>query len=232
MKGVLFITAALLVASLGLAQIPQTVSYQGLLTDASGTPVPDGTYALTFRLYDVPTGGTALWTETQPVEVSSGVMNVTLGAIIPLALPFDRQYWLGIAVGTEPEMMPRVPLTSSPYAFAARGVYGTANIFPATGSVGIGVYSPSASLEVAGDMIVRVAPDAGAVEPSTKLLIHGADGHLLTKTVREVALQGPPGPQGPEGPQGPPGPQGEKGERGEPGPQGIQGPKGDHGEMG
>ncbi|MBC7186049.1 MAG: hypothetical protein H5U38_03340, partial [Calditrichaeota bacterium] len=204
-KVTLFLAVFVMVAAaVGQAQIPQTMSYQGLLTDASGNPVPDGTYALTFRLYDVPTGGTALWTETQPVVVSGGVMNVTLGAIIPLSLPFDRQYWLGIAVGTEPELMPRIQLTSSPYAFAARGVYGTGNVFPATGSVGVGVTSPGATLEVAGDMIVRVARDAGTVEPGTKLLIHGADGHLLTKTVREVALQGPPGPQGPEGPQGPP----------------------------
>jgi hypothetical protein len=39
------------------ADIPPTVSFQGLLRDPSGMIVPNGDYDLTFRLYDVATGG-------------------------------------------------------------------------------------------------------------------------------------------------------------------------------
>jgi len=63
----------LLLAPLSLGQVPKLISYQGVLTDASGTVVPDGNYNLTFKLYDVATGGTPLWTEVQSVAVSKGI---------------------------------------------------------------------------------------------------------------------------------------------------------------
>ncbi len=103
----------------GLAQIPRTIGYQGVLTDASGSAVPDGDYSLTFRLYDVRTGGSPLWEEGQVVAVAKGVFNVMLGSVVPLALPFDRPYWLGVTVGGGVELSPRIPLTSSGYSFRA-----------------------------------------------------------------------------------------------------------------
>ena len=51
----------LIFASLTQAQIPQTISYQGVLTDNAGIVVPNDNYTLTFRLYDAITGGTLLW---------------------------------------------------------------------------------------------------------------------------------------------------------------------------
>jgi len=44
-------------------QIPQTISYQGVLNDADGNPVADGNYVLTFELYDTATDGEALYQE-------------------------------------------------------------------------------------------------------------------------------------------------------------------------
>ena len=43
------------------AQIPQTMSYQGMLKDDAGNPVADGTVIMAFRLYDVEEQGTALF---------------------------------------------------------------------------------------------------------------------------------------------------------------------------
>jgi hypothetical protein len=112
---------ALLLAHTAHAAVPSTMSYQGVLTDGGGVHVPDGTYALTFRLYDASTNGVLLWTETQAsVPVAAGLFSVVLGSATPLGLPFDRQYWLGIAVGADPEMTPRTSLTSVPYALATR----------------------------------------------------------------------------------------------------------------
>jgi len=108
-----------LAAKPGLAQIPRTIGYQGVLTDASGSAVPDGDYSLTFRLYGVRTGGNPLWEEGQVVAVAKGVFNVMLGSVVPLALPFDRPYWLGVTVGGGVELSPRIPLTSSGYSFRA-----------------------------------------------------------------------------------------------------------------
>ena len=105
---------ALLVATSAGAQIPQILNYQGLLTDAANTPVPDGNYDVTFSIYNVATGGAALWTETRTaVPVLRGGFSVLLGTTTALTLPFDTSYWLGVAVAPDPEMTPRVRLVAS-----------------------------------------------------------------------------------------------------------------------
>lgn len=114
------LAALLLLSHIAHAAVPSTMSYQGVLTDG-GVHVPDGTYALAFSLYDASANGTLLWTETQAnVPVTGGLFSVVLGSATPLGVPFDQQYWLGIAVGADPEMVPRTPLTSAPYALATR----------------------------------------------------------------------------------------------------------------
>jgi len=100
MKRILFLGALALFWAVQFSggDIPQTISYQGVLTDAGGAIVPDGNYELTFRFYDVSTGGVELWSETQIVAVIEGKFNVILGSTNPLDLPFDEQYWLGVTV--------------------------------------------------------------------------------------------------------------------------------------
>ena len=109
----------ILAASLSLAQVPRTISYQGVLTDANGTVVPDGNYNLTFKIYDTSSGGTPLWTEVQSVAVSKGIFSVILGSVSPLNLPFNRPYYLGVTIESGAELSPRIPLTSSGYSFRA-----------------------------------------------------------------------------------------------------------------
>ena len=41
----------LLAVQTAWSQIPQTISYQGVLSNNDGTPVQDGNYTLTFKLY-------------------------------------------------------------------------------------------------------------------------------------------------------------------------------------
>jgi hypothetical protein len=132
---------------------PETMSYQGVLNDGAGVPVADGTYSLTFKIYDQATGGTALWTETQSVLVEGGIFNVILGSVTALAVPFDDPYWLGTSVAGDPELTPRVELASAPYAF--RALHGDddwatmgSNIYRVTGNIGVGTNAPSAKLEV------------------------------------------------------------------------------------
>lgn len=113
------VVAGLLAASAAFAQVPQLIRYQGTLVDPNNVPV-EGTYNLTFRLYDAATGGTALWTETQTaIPISRGVFNVLLGQATPLNMTFDADYWLSTQVGTDAEMAPRQRLTSVPYAYRA-----------------------------------------------------------------------------------------------------------------
>lgn len=122
------VTAALCLAALlappSSAQIPQTVSYQGRLLGEAGAPVPDGDYSVDFALYGVPAGPDApLWTEAHAaVPVSAGYFHVMLGSLVPLDLPFNVPYWLGISVGAGSELTPRVELASSPYSLNAGSV--------------------------------------------------------------------------------------------------------------
>jgi len=116
---VLVPVSLLLLSLMARADIPRAINFQGKITDTQGAPL-SGTYSLTFRIYDVDTGGTAKWYETHgSVPVAGGIFQVILGGISVLNLPFDQNYWLGVEVNTDGEMSPRTRLVSVGYAYRA-----------------------------------------------------------------------------------------------------------------
>jgi len=117
------------------AQIPRTLSYQGVLSDSTGLPKSDGPYTFTFSLYDTSVQGAPIWTETKTLDVKRGLFSTVLGDEIPfgIAVKFDRPYWLGLQVEAEPELFPRIPLTSVGYSFNSEKVVGLKwKVFPGT----------------------------------------------------------------------------------------------------
>ena len=59
------------------------IPFQGRLSEPGGDPVPDGTYDMTFAIYDVATDGTALWsTPTANVPVADGVFSMSFGGFV------------------------------------------------------------------------------------------------------------------------------------------------------
>jgi len=128
--------AALAVFVLALplrAAVPGQVDFQGLLLDAAGEKV-NGAVDLVFRLYDAPSAGTLLWTESHAdVQVADGVYGVTLGAVTPLTqevLAVGNVY-LEIQVESE-TLTPRRQLLAVPYALRAENadnVNGVAGAF-------------------------------------------------------------------------------------------------------
>ncbi len=120
--------ALLLIASplVLIAQMPQKMSYQGLLTNNDGTPVADGNYNMIFTLYDAEDNGNVVWQESQSVLLESGIVNVVLGSVIPMTADFAQPYWLGITVGNDPELSPRIELTAGAYSLNARTVIDSA----------------------------------------------------------------------------------------------------------
>lgn len=97
--------------------IPKTIRFQGNLKDSAGAKL-DGTYAITFSIYDTDTGGVALWQEThQALLIENGLLDVELGSVSSINLAFDAQYWLGVQVETDEEMSPRFKFSSVPYSF-------------------------------------------------------------------------------------------------------------------
>src|SRR3989339_2127282 len=113
----LLVSVTILSSNLFSQAIPKQISYQGVLKDASGN-VLTGDFVMTFKIYNDPSGGSALWTEIQTVSVASGLFSIQLGGINPITtVPFDRIHFLGITVGTESELSPRTLLSPSPYSF-------------------------------------------------------------------------------------------------------------------
>jgi len=121
----LIVTAVLVFAlcPFASAEIPQIISYQGKVTDTGGTPVSDGTYDMRFSIYDVASGGTALWySGTLNVQVTSSIFNVLLGESPPaITLPFDEDYWLGVWIEGDTQT-PRQRLGSVGFSYMASGL--------------------------------------------------------------------------------------------------------------
>ena len=125
MKAIMLLLAAALAASVANAQVPRTINYQGVLTNAAGTPLTSPpAVAMTFALFTAPTSGALLWKESQSVNVTNGVLDVTLGTgtlvggVALQNLTFDAPYFLEINAGGE-TLSPRGALKASPYAFRA-----------------------------------------------------------------------------------------------------------------
>ncbi|MBM4456461.1 MAG: hypothetical protein FJ011_01645 [Chloroflexi bacterium] len=139
-----------------------TIAYQGRLADAAGAPLT-GTYNMIFRLYDTAAGGAPLWEEqwtgSNGVKVSDGLFNVMMGSLTPLPISQFTNYqslFLGITVGTDDEMAPRVQLGSVPFVVQALtvsdGSITTAKI--ADGAVTQAKLLLNSGLEMSGDLEV------------------------------------------------------------------------------
>ena len=135
---VFFFFVLSLVAGLGAqaaAAVPAPLTHQGRLLDASGAPIT-ASQIFIYKIYDAATAGTVLWTETLTVPLDQGYFSVQLGLMSPIsdALLAGGDRYLGIQVGTDPEMTPREQLGSVPYARLAGDVPG--DIHPTSVSIG------------------------------------------------------------------------------------------------
>jgi hypothetical protein len=94
------------------------LSYQGKLTDTAGVPVTDTVYAVRFRLYPQPTGGTQFWEENQQVRTQGGLFSTLLGSVTPVgSMPDAGAAYLGMAVAGGAELTPRLRIASAAYAY-------------------------------------------------------------------------------------------------------------------
>jgi hypothetical protein len=197
MKTLALVLVMALCALTALAAVPQTMSYQGVLRDASGNVVADGDYDLTFSLYTVPAGGTAAWTESQVLSVEGGIFDAILGANIPIATQFLSQHWLGVSVEGETELSPRVQLTSVPYAVHASysddagddgdwSVNGS-DLYRYVGRIGIGTVTPNARLDIRYDADavtgVRIGNNDEGSHSQESLVFSNEDGDFAGVTV-------------------------------------------------
>ncbi len=104
--------------------LPHEMNYQGYLTDSNEIPL-DGDYLMSFALYDVQEGGSSVWAESQTVNIENGIYNVILGQPSNELAPalFQTDLYLGVAVGLDPEMEPRLKLTTTPFSMKSGQAY-------------------------------------------------------------------------------------------------------------
>ena len=157
--------------------VNKTIPYAGYLKDSTtGNAAPNGTYSIVFKLYDVASGGTALWSETQSgITITNGTFAVVLGSVtaFPAGVDFNTDsLYLTMAVNGGSETTPRLRLGSAPYSMNADttdGIHltsGTAGYLPkygtggtiiggnsslyddSAGKIGIGTASPGQKLSI------------------------------------------------------------------------------------
>lgn len=139
--------------------IPFSASLQGASSDAA---VPDGNYSITFSFYTAETGGTALWSETQTIGVEGGLVSAKLGSVtaIPSSITFnDGVYYLGVKVGSDPEMTPRRTMGAIPQAFNADTVDGA---HAGTGANNVLLLDSSGNIDIAGSAAIGGTLQAGS----------------------------------------------------------------------
>jgi hypothetical protein len=176
LAGVLF---GLTPAAHASAMPPDTMTYQGFLVDGNGNPLAQTTpqnYPVIFRIYAVSSGaGGPLWAEQQIVTVDKGNFSVLLGEGTPVGgeprpalssvfagnTASDRYISVSVTIaGNTTEILPRLRLVPSPYAFLASSAAnlvqpngtpfisydgGQVNL---TGNVGIGTLAAGRRLQV------------------------------------------------------------------------------------
>lgn len=192
--GLVPVMVALALAGFGLvaqaqnANPPDLMTYQGYLVDANGAPLAPNNpmnFSIVFRIYAVTSGGASLWSESQTVTVDKGNFSVVLGEGGPegsevrpaLSTLFgsntasDR--YIGITVkgltGGDTEIMPRLRLLTSPYAFLAKSANGL----------------------VAADGTSLMVPDSGRLRLSQALQTTGGnargEGAVDLQTLRQAS---------------------------------------------
>ena len=184
MKQNLVLLSMLLSFTVIVAQVPPaSVSLQGYLADSTVNPsvAANGTYSMTFGLWDQLSGGSLIQQETVPaVTAVNGLYEVSLpfGPEV-----FDTACWLQIEVDGE-TLLPRLPFESSPYAYLSKrvGADGVDTDAIQDGAVNLDKLAPDCN---EGEVIVRTATGWGCL---------GFTGCLPNNT--QACYSGPEGTRG------------------------------------
>ncbi len=148
LRPVLLLALATLAVALGSSRLvaqanqspPERLTYQGFLVDGNGLALGNSApknYDVIFRIYNDQSAGDLLWAEQQTLTVDKGYFSVLLGEgastgeprpVLSTLFrgPTASERYVGITVkgigsgGSNVDILPRLRLLSSPYAFLAQ----------------------------------------------------------------------------------------------------------------
>lgn len=180
---------------------PDRLTFQGYLTDATGTALGNSApknYDMVFRIYDALSGGNRVWSEFQTVTVDKGNYSVLLGegtgvsgethpalaTLFASATASDRYVEItvkGVSGSADTTIAPRLRLLTSPYAYlatGARSVVSTTNVvlIATNNCVGIGTSAPLGPLDVIGQTYVdrlNIGRDTSCTQASWQAYLGG-----------------------------------------------------------
>lgn len=133
------------------------LSFQGRLTNASGTPITAATNVV-FKFYDASSGGSTLWNSgTCSIDPDQdGIFSTLLGsscggAIASSVFTENAGVWLGVTVAADSEATPRIQVATVAYALNSETVQGfplgtgtsTVPYIDSTGKLAIAAASPT-----------------------------------------------------------------------------------------
>lgn len=149
-----------------ITSVPRTMTYQGILKNSNGVPMPHNPDDIVFRIYNDPDFGDELWSDT--VSIVTDANGIFTAELSGLDIPFDVDYWLELEVAGE-ILSPRQKLHMS--AYAARADTAEFAVSPSGGWVDDGAV---VRLETASDKV-----GIGTSTPANRVHITGSENDPL-----------------------------------------------------
>ena len=125
-RGLLVLSSCIGIALLLAAcATDRQLGYQAVLTGPGGIPVPNGSYTVIVNFYDALTAGTLVYSDTQTVVVTNGILNIAIPDQVSEANSLDpakfaQPLWVELTINGE-TLSPRQKLLGTPYAFTLVG---------------------------------------------------------------------------------------------------------------
>jgi len=148
--------------------------FQGVATDSTGRPRPDGKTTVSFELFDAATAGNSVWAEKDSVNLKRGLFSLQLGTtqVLPLDLLGRKDLWLEVTFAGESAVSPRIQLGRNVEAWYAHG----ASLADHATSADTASFAAKAPFGLA----VRTPLVISATNDTLKLKPGNASGNFLT----------------------------------------------------